>query len=72
MRCTGCNSFITGWVNGASELVVSWVMVVPGSGHLLDGFDGCVNRIIARFLNGMPVQTDCVESLHPTPFYLGR
>jgi len=48
------------------------VVTVPGSSHLLDGFDGCVNRIIARFLDGMPVQTDCVDSLHPTPFYLGR
>ena len=48
------------------------VVTVPGSSHLLDGFDGCMNRIMARFLNGMPMQTECVDSLHPPPFYLGR
>ena len=48
------------------------VVTVPKSSHLLDGFDGCLNRIVARFLNGVPLQTNCVDSLRAPAFYLVR
>jgi len=48
------------------------VVTVPGSSHLLDGFDGCLNRIIARFLNGAPLQIECADSLRAPMFHLVR
>jgi pimeloyl-ACP methyl ester carboxylesterase len=48
------------------------VVTVPGSSHLLDGFDGCLNGIVSRFLDGLSSQTGCVDSIRPAPFYLGR
>lgn len=48
------------------------LVIVPGSSHFVDGFDGCLTRVISRFLNDRPIETACVDSLRPPKFFIGQ
>jgi pimeloyl-ACP methyl ester carboxylesterase len=48
------------------------IVVVPGGGHMFAGFSGCIDRIIAGFLQGQTPDEACLEKLPKPQYFLGN
>jgi pimeloyl-ACP methyl ester carboxylesterase len=48
------------------------VIVVPGGGHMFGGFTGCLDRVIATFLQGAPPDATCLTKLRSADYFLDQ
>lgn len=48
------------------------LVVVPGGGHMFGGFSGCIDLIIARFLEQQPWDNACLAKLPKAEYFLGN